>query len=469
MLNAVRNDNGEIIHFIASSIDISERKANEERINYLAQHDVLTDLPNRSLCADRLGVALHNAHRFKRSVAVIFIDLDRFKNINDSLGHHIGDGLLRSVSYRLLEAVRAGDTVSRLAGDEFIVILSNVRDNEEIDHIIESRLMPMIRRSHNVKGAELHISCSMGIAVYPHDGQDIDTLMRNADTAMYQAKSLGRNKAEFFNIEMDRRTQERMAIENDLRVALERNELLIYYQPRVDCRSGKLIGAEALVRWRHPVMGLVSPARFIPVAEETGQILQIGRWVLTEACRQQAAWIKKGDKNIVVSVNLSSLQFRDPELLSYIGNALSEHQINPTLIELELTESLLMENVTTTIELLHAIKALGLSLSVDDFGTGYSSLNYLYRFPIDKLKIDQSFVKDMLEDVNNLAITKAIIGLGHTLGLKVVAEGVERLEEMRILSAAGCDEFQGYLFGKPMPAEEFEQWRSVCSKEIPLK
>jgi EAL domain-containing protein (putative c-di-GMP-specific phosphodiesterase class I) len=305
----------------------------------------------------------------------------------------------------------------------------------------------------------------MGIAVYPADGHDIETLMRNADTAMYQAKSLGRNKAEFFTIDMDRRAQERMAIENDLRVALERNEMLVYFQPRVDCRSGKLIGAEALVRWQHPTLGLVSPARFIPVAEETGQIVQIGRWVLSEACRQQSDWIKKGYSNIVISVNISALQLRDPELLNHIGQALSDHQINPTLIELELTESLLMEHLASTIELLHAIKALGLSISIDDFGTGYSSLNYLHRFPIDKLKIDQSFVKNMLEDANNLAITKAIIGLGHTLGLRVVAEGVERVEERLMLSAAGCDELQGYLFGKPMPADEFEGWRSGYSKE----
>jgi EAL domain-containing protein (putative c-di-GMP-specific phosphodiesterase class I) len=283
---------------------------------------------------------------------------------------------------------------------------------------------------------------------------------------MYQAKAQGRNNAQFFTIDMDRRARERMVIENDLRAGLERDELRLFYQPRVDCRSGRLLGAEALVRWQHPELGLVTPARFIPIAEETGLIIPLGTWVLMEACRQQAAWGDAGMAGIVISVNLSAAQLNAPDLLETIRTALLHYQINPALIELELTESLLMEHVTSTIELLNAIKGLGVSLSVDDFGTGYSSLNYLHRFPIDKLKIDQSFVSDMLDDPNDLAITKAVIGLGHTLGLRVVAEGVEKMEEMRVLSAAGCDELQGYLFGKPMPAGEFESWREdYCSKD----
>ncbi len=459
LLNAVRNGKGEITHYIAASLDISERKANEQRISYLAQHDVLTDLPNRALCLDRLGMALQNAERLKRNVAVLFIDLDRFKNINDSLGHHIGDCLLRSVAQCLQQAVRAGDTVSRFAGDEFVVILNSVAELEEISQIVDKRLMPLLRQPHDVEGAELHISCSIGIAVYPQDGADIDTLLRNADTAMYQAKALGRNKAEFFTMDMDRRARERMVIENDLRVALERQEFQLFYQPRVACDSGELLGAEALIRWQHPEQGLISPARFIPIAEECGLIVQIGAWVLTEACRQLASWREQGFKDIVVSVNISAPQLREPGLLDILASALHMHQLNPALIELELTESQLMAHVTSTIELLHAIKKLGVSLSIDDFGTGYSSLNYLHRFPIDKLKIDQSFVSDMLEDPNDLAITKAIIGLGHTLGLRVVAEGVENKAEVATLSAAGCDELQGYFFGKPMPVALFAQWR----------
>jgi len=462
VFNAVRDELGQITHVIATSFDISERKANEQRITHLAQHDVLTDLPNRLLCVERLQMALQQAERQNWRVAVLFIDLDRFKNINDSLGHHIGDGLLRSVSHRLLEAVRAGDTVSRMGGDEFVVILNGVTDVEEITQIVERRLIPLIRQPHDIDGAELHVSCSVGIAVYPEDGGEIDTLMRNADAAMYQAKSQGRNNAQFFTIEMDRRLRERMQIENDLRVAIERQELRIYYQPRVDCRSGKLLGAEALVRWQHPEQGLVTPAHFISIAEECGLIIPLGAWVLAQACRQQALWRDNGFGNIVISVNVSAPQLHDPELLKTLRRAISDNGISANMIELELTESLLMEDVSSTIDLLHEIKALGISLSVDDFGTGYSSLNYLHRFPIDKLKIDQSFIRDMLDDPNDLAITKAVIGLGHTLGLRVDAEGVEKTEEMRVLYAAGCDELQGYLFGKPMPAAEFEHWQNTC-------
>ena len=462
VLNAVRDDDARITHYIATWFDISERKADEQRISHLAQHDVLTDLPNRALCVERLRVALQQAERHQRRVAVLFIDLDRFKNINDSLGHHIGDGVLRSVAHQLQCAVRTGDTVSRMGGDEFVVILNDVADVEEIRQIVDNRLIRLIRQPHNVDGAELHVSCSVGIAVYPEDGREIDILMRNADAAMYQAKEQGRNNAQFFTIEMDRRARERMQIENDLRGGIERGELRVYYQPRVDCRSGTLLGAEALVRWQHPQHGLMTPAHFIPVAEESGLIIPLGTWVLTAACRQQTRWRESGFADIVISVNLSAGQLHDPELLATLQRAITEHGVNPAMIELELTESLLMEDVTSTIDLLLTIKRLGISLSVDDFGTGYSSLNYLHRFPIDKLKIDQSFVRDMLDDPNDLAITKAVIGLGHTLGLRVVAEGVEEVEEMRVLAAAGCDELQGYLFGKPMPVEAFEHWRAAA-------
>ena len=457
-LNAVRDESGRITHYIATWFDISARKADEQRISHLAQHDVLTDLPNRALCVERLRVALQQADRHKRRVAVLFIDLDRFKNINDSLGHHIGDAVLRSVSCQLQRGVRSGDTVSRMGGDEFVVVLNGVTDVEEIRQIVECRLIRLIRQPHNVGGAELHVSCSIGIAVYPEDGVEIETLMRNADAAMYQAKQQGRNNAQFFTLEMDRRARERMQIENDLRVAIERRQLRVYYQPRVECRSGRLLGAEALVRWQHPEHGLITPARFIPVAEDSGLIIPIGAWVLAEACRQQAIWRATGDE-LAISVNLSAGQLHDPDLLATLQRAIAEHGVNPAMIELELTESLLMEDVTLTIDLLQAIKALGISLSVDDFGTGYSSLNYLHRFPIDKLKIDQSFVRNMLDDPNDLAITKAVIGLGHTLGLRVVAEGVEQTEEMQVLAAAGCDELQGYLFGKPMSADDFALWR----------
>jgi diguanylate cyclase (GGDEF)-like protein len=389
---------------------------------------------------------------------VLFIDLDRFKNINDSLGHHVGDGLLRSVSKSLLKAVRIGDTVSRLGGDEFVVILNGVADVTEIAQIVNERLIPLTLAPHQVDDNELFVSCSVGIAVYPDDGDDIDTLMRNADAAMYQAKSSGRNNAQFFTREMDLRARERLNIENELRHALERQEIRLFYQPRVDCRSGRLLGTEALARWQHPERGLIPPTQFIPIAEESGLIVPIGVWIIGEACRQQAAWRDQGVGDILISINISAAQLRDPELVPCLQSTLLTWKVDPAKIELELTETLLMEDVPATIDLLNRLKALGISLSVDDFGTGYSSLNYLHRFPIDKLKIDKSFVSNMLADSNNLAITRTIISLGHTLGLKVVAEGVEHEEEARMLAAAGCDELQGYLFSKPLPASEFADW-----------
>ena len=461
VINAVRSSQDQITHFIVVAHDISERKANEQRISHLAHHDVLTDLPNRSLCVERLRMALQQAERQKHRVGVLFIDLDRFKNINDSLGHHIGDSLLRSVSHSLLSSVRVGDTVSRFGGDEFVVILNGVSDTDEIMQIVDHRLIPLIRQPHEIEGTELHISCSVGIAVYPEHGTDIDTLMRNADVAMYQAKFTGRNNAQFFSMEMDSRARERLDIENDLRHAVERGELRLYYQPRVECRSGKLLGAEALVRWQHPKLGLVLPGRFITIAEESGLIVPLGAWIIDEACRQQAQWCEQGLGDISLSVNLSPAQLRDPDLLATLKTALRVRNNNPHKIELELTESLLMENVDSNIALFHALKGLGVLLSIDDFGTGYSSLSYLNRFPIDKLKIDQSFVRDMLDDTSDLAITRAIIGLGHTLGLKVVAEGVERVEEKQMLAAAGCDELQGYLFSRPLPADEFVVWMAA--------
>ncbi len=457
-INAVRDAQGQITHYIIVAIDISEHKANEQVINHLAHHDGLTDLPNRLLCLERLRMALQQAERQHTRVGVLFIDLDRFKNINDSLGHHIGDGLLRSVARSLLSAVRLGDTVSRLGGDEFVVILNGVADVHEISQIVNERLIPLVREPHQVDGAELHVLCSVGIAVYPEDGRDIETLMRNADAAMYQAKSSGRNNAQFFTTEMDFRARERLETENDLRYAIERGEFRLHYQPRVDCRSGRLLGVEALARWQHSEHGLVMPANFIPVAEESGLIIPIGSWIMEEACRQQAAWRDSEVGDIGISVNLSAAQLRDPDLVDNLRKSLSAWAVNPRSIELELTETLLMEDVAATIDKLNALKALGVSLSVDDFGTGYSSLNYLHRFPIDKLKIDKSFVRDMLGDSNNLAITRTIISLGHTLGLRVVAEGVEEESEANMLTAAGCDELQGYLFSRPIPADDLAIW-----------
>jgi diguanylate cyclase (GGDEF)-like protein/PAS domain S-box-containing protein len=459
MLSVVRDaQQASISHYIATTIDISDRKRNEERIRFLAQHDVLTELPNRSLCIERLHMALQQAQRRGDKVAVLFIDLDRFKNINDTLGHHVGDGLLLSVARRLQEVVRVGDTVSRLGGDEFVVVLNGCGSVEEVASIVDHRLVPRVRQPHWVEGSELHVSCSVGIAIYPDDSEDLDTLMRHADVAMYQAKALGRDGAHFFTAELNDRAQLRMKLENNLRHAIEREEFHLLYQPRVDADSGRVLGVEALLRWESGELGAVMPSQFIPIAEDTRLIVPIGAWVIDEACRQMAEWRATGQDIPQVSVNVSALQLDDDGLLDILRAALELHALPPSLLELELTESTLMDKAEQTLERLHAIKRLGVELAVDDFGTGYSSLNYLNRFPIDRLKIDRSFVRDMFEDPTDLAITRAIINLGHILGLKVVAEGVETEREAQTLLTSGCDELQGYLFSRPVSAGALEGW-----------
>ncbi len=458
VMNAVRDLNGTVTNFIAMSLDITERKSSEQRIHYLAHHDALTGLPNRFSCDERLTLSIQQARRRKSKVAVLFVDLDRFKNINDSLGHHVGDQLLCSVANRLLESVREGDTVCRLGGDEFIIILNNVINAEEIGKIVEHRLIPSVRQPHVVDAAELYISCSVGAAVFPDDSDNIEGLMRHADSAMYQAKKLGRNNFQFFTPELNARVTRHLHLESDLRHAAERNELILHYQPRIDARSGRIAGVESLVRWQHPTEGLIAPGQFIPLAEESGLIVDIGAWIIGEACRQHQRWRQQGLGPMPISINLSALQLKDDNLVPILMEAIAAAAVPAAQIELELTESLLMDNVTATIVVLNRIKALGFSLSIDDFGTGYSSLNYLYRFPIDKLKIDRSFVQNIHAAPENLAVTKAIIGLGHTLGLEVVAEGVEQAADVKVLQDAGCDELQGFHFARPMPAEKFAIW-----------
>jgi diguanylate cyclase (GGDEF)-like protein/PAS domain S-box-containing protein len=456
VVSAVRDGQGGMSHCICTSLDISDRKASEERIHYLAHHDVLTGLPNRSLCIERLRLALQHARRAGHRVAVLFIDLDRFKTINDSLGHHVGDALLKSVSERLLQAVRAVDTVSRLGGDEFIVVLDGVADADEVLGIVERRLVPLVRQVHRVGGAELHVSCSVGIALYPDDATDLDEILRHADVAMYQAKALGRDGAQFFTPEMNERAHQRLRIESLLRHAVERGELVLHYQPRVAARDGSLRGVEALLRWHSPELGEVPPASFIPIAEESRLIVTIGAWVLREACRQQAAWAADGLGVVPVSINVSTLQLRDEAFLQTLQEALA--RAHAPSIELELTESTLMEAAEHTLAQLEALKALGVKLAVDDFGTGYSSLSYLKRFPIDRLKVDRSFVRDLLDDPIDGTIVRAIISLGHALELQVVAEGVESEPIAAALRAAGCDELQGYHFAQPLPPHALARW-----------
>ncbi|MGX9696217.1 EAL domain-containing protein [Janthinobacterium lividum] len=458
VMNAVRDLDGVTTHFIASSLDISERKASERQIEHMAHHDALTGLANRHVSNLRLAAAIAQARRSGEKVGVLFVDLDRFKHVNDALGHHVGDALLQSVSARLLQLVREGDTVSRLGGDEFVVILNGIGDAASIAALLDTRLIPAMRQPHQVEGNELYVSCSVGVAIYPDHGGDMDTLMRHADAAMYQAKSGGRDHARMFTPQMQEQQLQQLHLESDLRHAIERQELVLYYQPRIDAKSSRLNGVESLIRWQHPQHGLIAPDSFIPAAEESGLIVSIGAWVIREACRQQVAWREAGAGDIAVSINLSAIQLKSGGLVATLREVLREFPVTPGQIEFELTESILMDNVDDTIATLHAIKALGFALSIDDFGTGYSSLNYLCRFPLDKLKIDMSFVQDIHGSPQNLAVTKTIIGLGHTLGLTVTAEGVESASDADVLRHAGCDELQGYYFARPMPQAHFMAW-----------
>ncbi|MEF7612292.1 EAL domain-containing protein [Aquincola sp. MAHUQ-54] len=457
---------GDVTHYIFTSIDIADRKKSEERIQFLAHHDVLTELPNRSLCTERLRLALQQAGRTGQKVAVLFIDLDRFKDINDTLGHHIGDGLLRSVARRLVESVRVGDTVSRLGGDEFVVVLNGVDSVDEVVHVVEQRLIPRIRQPHLVEGAELHVSCSVGIALAPDDTTDLDTLMRHADTAMYQAKASGRNTSAFFAAEMTERAQQRRRTEAALRKAIDAGELHLAYQPRIDARTGRPVGVEGLLRWDSAELGPMSPSVFVPIAEENGFVVPLGAWVIEQACAQIARWRAQGLPPLNVSINLSALQLQDPKLLDTLSTSLQRHAVEPGMLELELTESMLMDHAESTLQTMQAIRRLGVGLVIDDFGTGYSSLNYLNRFPINKLKIDRSFVHEMLNDPNARAITQAIIGLGRTLKLQVVAEGVEVPAEGAALRAAGCDELQGFLYGRPMRPEALQAWLAQGVRQV---
>ena len=458
VMNAVRDLDGVTTHFIASSLDISERKASERQIEHMAHHDALTGLANRHVSKLRLAAAIAQARRSGEKVGVLFVDLDRFKHVNDALGHHVGDALLQSVSARLLQLVREGDTVSRLGGDEFVIILNGIGDAEAIGALLDTRLIPAMRQPHQVEGSALYVSCSVGVAIYPDHGDDMDTLMRHADAAMYQAKSGGRDNARMFTPQMQEQQLQQLHLESDLRHAIERQELVLYYQPRIDAQSSRLNGVESLIRWQHPQHGLITPDSFIPAAEESGLIVSIGAWVIREACRQQLAWREAGAGEIAVSINLSAIQLKSGTLVATLREVLREFSVTPGQIEFELTESILMDNVDDTIATLHAIKALGFALSIDDFGTGYSSLNYLCRFPLDKLKIDMSFVQDIHGSPQNLAVTKTIIGLGHTLGLTVTAEGVESAADADVLRHAGCDELQGYYFARPMPQAHFMAW-----------
>ncbi|HKK01848.1 MAG TPA: EAL domain-containing protein, partial [Desulfuromonadales bacterium] len=440
--------------------DVTERVLAEKKLQYLALHDVLTGLANRSLLEDRLSQALIRAQRHGETGGVFFLDLDHFKNINDSLGHQIGDLLLQQVAERLGRALRREDTISRLGGDEFILLLPGIKDGPEAA-LLAAEILHKLARSYQLPGKEVFITSSLGISLYPSDSLDFGTLIRNADTAMYHAKSEGRNNFQFFRSEMTTAVQQRLSLEHDLRRALTKDEFRLYYQPQVDAVTGEFVGVEALIRWLHPERGVVPPADFIPIAEENGLIDQIGAWVLRTACVQNRQWQSMGCQPIQIACNVSGRQFRNPNFIDTLDQILKESGCDPQRLEIEVTENILMENIEQSIATLVDLKTRKISLAIDDFGTGYSSLNYLRVFPIDRLKIDRSFVTRVTENVDDVAIANAIISLARTLKLDVVAEGVETAEQAALLRELGCDKFQGYFFGRPVPADALPPWAQI--------
>ena len=434
--------------------DINERKLAEEKVQFLAYHDALTGLPNRLLAQDRFGQAMAFADRGKSKLALLFLDLDHFKTINDSLGHAVGDALLKQVAQRLAECVRETDTISRQGGDEFIVLLPDLADAEATAPVL-LKMLERLQAPFYADNNELATSVSIGIAIYPDDGNDFETLQKKADTAMYRAKDAGGNIYRFFDEQMNVEAVEHLSLRNGLRRALERDELVLHYQPQINLRSGKVVGAEALIRWRHPELGMMAPGRFIPIAEESRLIIPIGEWVLREACRQAVAWRQEGLPALTMAVNLSAVQFKRGDLEQTVISALESSGHDPAALELEMTESILIGNSSAALATVTRLKSMGITISIDDFGTGYSSLSYLKRFAVDKLKIDQSFVRDLATDPEDAAIVLAIVQMAKSLGLTTIAEGVEDEAMLKRLRLYQCDEAQGYLFARPMPAEDF--------------
>ena len=442
--------------FVAIIQDISERRQSEERLQHLAHHDPLTDLPNRVLLQDRLNQAMREAGQLERLVAVIFLDLDRFKTINDTLGHHIGDALLKAVAERLAICLRPGDTVSRLGGDEFTIILANLAHVDDVTHVVQ-KIMGQFISPFRIGGRDLFVSPSVGITLYPLDDKDAASLLKDADIAMYRAKELGRNQFQFYTPELNVRAAHRLELETGLRQAIEKQEFILHYQPLVDLKTGRIRGMEALLRWQHPKFGLVPPLDFIPLAEETGLIIPIGEWVLKTACAQIKTWHDTGFPALQVAVNLSSQQLRDKNLIDVVKQALKEAEIEARYLDLELTESVLMQDMELAAAILKELKTVGISFSLDDFGTGYSSLSYLKRFPIDFLKIDRSFVHDITTDPFGAGLVQAIIAMAKVLNIKVIAEGVETREQLEFLRRHGCDIAQGYFCSEPLTVETFNE------------
>lgn len=453
-ISSVLDEQGKVSHYIGVFADISERKQSEARIQHLAHHDALTGLPNRLLLEDRMTQGMLKSKRAGKSMAVIFIDLDRFKNINDTLGHEVGDNLLVQASQRGQAILRDTDTLSRLGGDEFVAVLPELGHRNDASQVAR-KLLAMLCQPYLLAGHELTVSASAGIALYPEDGQSASELMRKADAAMYRAKEEGRNTFRFFSAEINTASLGDLLLENELFGALERGELEMYYQPKVDARDGRIVGAEALMRWRHRKQGMIPPARFIPLAEASGLINVFGEWAIETVCRQQRHWREAGVPVLPVAVNISAQQFAQQDLPELVAKVLQEHALAPRLLELELTESSLMRNATKASGVLEVLRRMHVHVAIDDFGTGYSSLSYLKQFPVHTLKIDHSFVNEIDEHGERIKLASAIIAMAHELDLSVVAEGVETEAQRAYLLAHGCDQFQGYLFGLPMTAGEY--------------
>ena len=456
-------------HLLSLVRDVTERKEMQDHIQHLAYHDSLTNLPNRAMFNRHLSHATDQSARHGKSLAVLFIDLDRFKYVNDTLGHDAGDRLLQEMSRRLANALH-GDLVARLGGDEFVVLLEDIADSEHVS-LVAQKILSALVEEFPLNGQLIHITASIGISIFPDDGKDEFALMKHADIAMYRAKDRGKNNFQFYSAYMSQHAAKMLALESSLRRAIEREELVLYYQGKVETRSGRITGVEALVRWEHPELGLLCPDQFIPLAEETGLIVPLSKWVLREACKQICDWQRQSLPPLSVAVNLSARQFTDDCLLEDTAQTLRELGMDPTLLELEITESMMMHNPQRTIQILQSFKAMGIRIAIDDFGIGYSSLSHLRQFPIDIIKIDRSFIEDVPGDPADEAITEAIIAMGKSLKITVVAEGVEKIEQLQFLSDRSCEEIQGYFFSRPLPSEEFSKllWKNLAPVAIQKK
>ncbi len=452
----IHDRQGGVIGAVMVAHDVTVARELSHKLARLALHDSLTDVPNRTLLNDRLGQAMVRARRAGTSVAVLFVDLDRFKHINDSLGHTVGDELLRSVAQALQECVRSTDTVSRQGGDEFLVLLADIAQPHDAA-VCAEKIIAALDAPHRIAGHDLRITASIGIATFPGDAADAETLLRNADFAMYQAKYTGRNNYQFFKPEMNANANERQSVETDLRQAVSRQEFVLNYQPKVNLETGAIVGVEALIRWQCPLRGITLPARFIPVAEESGLILPIGRWAMDTACRQARSWQDDGLFPLSIAINVSAVELRAKDFLTNVRQILEHSRLEPHFLELELTETFMMQDWQSTAEILRSLKTLGVRIALDDFGTGYSSLSYMKRFPIDSLKIDQSFVRDMTTDSDDASIVSAVIDMGRSLNIGVVAEGIQTRDQLEFLKDRRCPEGQGYYFGPPMPARDLTE------------